>query len=477
VINVVAPGLLIVTGICAYAAVVHIATALMSNADQRRHLWFGAACVAASLFAISQNWLYAADTQEQLLTRLRWNIDAALLLFPLIMWSLVSYTNKRPYRIPEIFTGVFAVLLLANLFLPFTLQYSSMPEIRRVDLIWGETITVPDGTVSVEFVIGITALFLLLGFLVWALLTTYRKSKKWEDLILVLATLVLLASTLEGILVRFGVLHTAGLGLLGYLAMVIAMSAVLTIETNERVRRMSGENRALNQQLLRNIEVERRYLARELHDELGQSLTAVRTNAVYIANETHASLPHIHERASEINELSGQLYDSARAIMKRLRPAVLDELGLVDAVEDLVGEWRRKYSSMHYRLELEGDLDDLGEDLNIAIFRILQECLTNSLRHSAASRVTIRVAREITPSGRPGYPPSRVRVWVQDNGVGIPPATGRGSKTGFGLRGMRERAEGLSGTFELRSMPAGGVTIQITLPVGGDPSRAARQVR
>ena len=217
-----------------------------------------------------------------------------------------------------------------------------------------------------------------------------------------------------------------------------------------------AENRLLSQKYLLVQEEERRNLAREMHDELGQCLNAIKLDAVSICEVSRGGLPEIESNARSIVELSNHVYDVVRSIMQRLRPAALDVLGLRDAVGELVNQWRRRNSSVTCGFESEGDLSGLGELTNITVYRLVQECLTNVAKHSAASHVDVVLARTDA---------LEVRVTVHDNGRGMHL---HAKRSGLGLVGLRERVEALHGRLELTAAPGAGTQVTATLPLPGN---------
>jgi two-component system, NarL family, sensor histidine kinase UhpB len=214
-----------------------------------------------------------------------------------------------------------------------------------------------------------------------------------------------------------------------------------------------AENRLLSQKYLLVQEEERRNLAREMHDELGQCLNAVKLDAVAICEASKGALPQIESSARSIVELSNHVYDVVRSMMQRLRPAALDVLGLRDAVGELVNQWRRRNSNVACGFESEGDLSGLGELINITVYRLVQECLTNVAKHAAASRVDVGLARTDA---------LEVRVTVHDNGRGMHL---HAKRSGLGLVGLRERVEALHGRLELTAAPGAGMRVTATLPL------------
>jgi len=210
------------------------------------------------------------------------------------------------------------------------------------------------------------------------------------------------------------------------------------------------ENRRLSQRSMQVQEEERRSLARELHDELGQSLNAIKVDAVTIRDNSVA-LPEIHRGALSIIEVSSQVYDVVRSLMQRLRPVALDELGLRSAVQYSVEQWQRRHAGVRCTFSADGELDDLDEQTNITLYRLVQECLTNVAKHADATKVTVSMTRVA----------NEIRFSFSDNGKGFDPSQRR---RGLGLVGLRERVEALAGHFELDSAPGGGVQVKAVIP-------------
>ncbi len=213
-----------------------------------------------------------------------------------------------------------------------------------------------------------------------------------------------------------------------------------------------AENRLLSQKYLMVQEDERRNLARELHDELGQCLNAIKLDAVAIRDMSHGLQPEIETSATAIVELSGHVYEVVRSIMQRLRPAALDALGLHDAVAHLVGQWQRRNRAVDCGFVASGDLSGLGEVMNITVYRLVQECLTNVAKHASAAHLTVSLERV----------DAEVRVVVLDDGRGMDL---QAKRTGLGLVGLRERVEALRGRLQLNSAPGNGLEVRVWLPV------------
>jgi two-component system, NarL family, sensor histidine kinase UhpB len=223
--------------------------------------------------------------------------------------------------------------------------------------------------------------------------------------------------------------------------------------TDERLRLALSENRRLTQQYMNALESERKHLARELHDELGQYLNAIKLDAVAIrqaATEHH----EVRATAESIVRNADHVYSVVGELIRQLRPVGLDELGLVTAIENLVESWRPRLS-MTIDLNTEGPLDDLPEQMNLTLFRAVQEALTNAAKHAQAKRIAIRLSRVIE-AGR-----SIILLAIEDDGVGIDAS----KQPGFGLLGIRERVEMQGGRFELTSATRQGVMMRMSFAI------------
>ena len=219
--------------------------------------------------------------------------------------------------------------------------------------------------------------------------------------------------------------------------------------------RQLEENRQLTQLIQSHIEDERRSLARELHDELGQYVTAIKTFAVAIVNKTKDKSPEISSSAQVIVSAANQIYDGMHNIVRKLRPGALDNLGLSETLRDTVNYWQNLNPEIKLNLSLEGELDKLGETLNINIYRIVQEAINNALKHAQANIIDIKL--EVLADT------NSLALTITDNGVGMRMADVDQSQH-FGLLGMRERVQGFHGSFNLVSEPNQGTTLYINIP-------------
>ncbi len=200
------------------------------------------------------------------------------------------------------------------------------------------------------------------------------------------------------------------------------------------------------------VEEERRLIAHELHDEFGQSVTAIRSLALAIATQTDGRDPATAEVARLISDEAARLYDAMHGLIPRLTPLSLDTLGLATTLENLVRDWQRRNPATALSLEQELPID-LGPSVTLTIYRVVQEGLINALRHAQASRVEITVRCD----------PHRIVACVTDDGVGL---SGDWSRPGhFGLRGLAERVSQLGGVFNIGAREGRGVCLSADIPL------------
>jgi signal transduction histidine kinase len=230
-------------------------------------------------------------------------------------------------------------------------------------------------------------------------------------------------------------------------------------QAEQNLERALAANRELAEQHIRMQESERKHLARELHDELGQYLNAIKLDAVAI-RDGGAGAPPASRAAGAIIQSVDHVHGAVSDMIRRLRPVGLDELGLAAAVESCVDQWRARLPGTRFVLAFGGQIDSLGEHLNLTLYRLIQEGLTNCSRHADARHLEISLRRGIAAGG------DEVTLRVQDDGRGADLA----HTSGFGLSGMRERVEMLGGRFVVASEPGAGLRFEAHLPVARVPA-------
>ena len=214
--------------------------------------------------------------------------------------------------------------------------------------------------------------------------------------------------------------------------------------------RLLAHNRDLAQQLIGVQENERLALARELHDELGQHCTAIRIEAAYIQHANDSAL--ITAAAQRAAVAAEVLYEGVRGMLRRLRPAELDELGLVAALQALCDACEARSGDLRCGLAHEGAVGALGEAIDTTVYRVTQEALSNATRHAKATSVRVRLvatAKELV-------------LEVEDDGCGFDPSM---PTRGLGLLGATERAAMLGGELQLSATPGAGTRVRMRLPM------------
>jgi PAS domain S-box-containing protein len=215
-----------------------------------------------------------------------------------------------------------------------------------------------------------------------------------------------------------------------------------------------------HQELLRELsahhdsvrEGERAHIAREIHDEMGQALTALKMDLSVIGLGSGKDTPRVSEQIRELKRRVDDMIRIVRDVATALRPAALD-LGILSGIEWLVDEFQKR-SGIACRVKVEDGEIDLAEDRSIVLFRILQESLTNISRHADARNVEISLRRDAT----------RVRLDIKDDGRGFD-TEAAGKKKTFGLLGIRERVIMLRGTLSISSAPGVGTQVSVSIPI------------
>ena len=219
----------------------------------------------------------------------------------------------------------------------------------------------------------------------------------------------------------------------------------------EQAERLLADNRRLASQALQAQELERRHLARELHDELGQYLNAISLDAARIRDLSNGREPEIHRIALQLMQSATHVYREIGGMIRRLRPIGLDEFGLPSALEHCVEGWRERLPEASFSVTIEGDFSGLSDALTITLYRLVQEGLTNVSKFARRSRVELFMVR--APREDNGTRIDEIVVTMADDGPGTDLTKPR---TGLGLIGMRERVEALGGEFHVASEPQGG---------------------
>lgn len=240
--------------------------------------------------------------------------------------------------------------------------------------------------------------------------------------------------------------------------------AALALHAREEARaaELLARNRELAQGLIALQENERRALARELHDEIGQCCTALRMETALLRRHGGGDQADLHAAAGRADAAAASIHQLVRSLLKRLRPLHLDTLGLFPALQELCEGWELR-SGIACVFLPEGAPEAFDDAVAIAVYRVAQEALTNVMRHARASSVRVRLGRR----GR-----RTLCLTVEDDGVGLDPAR---SGQGLGLLGAAERAAALGGRLAVSGEPGAGVRVELVLPVRAAADAAASE--
>ena len=218
------------------------------------------------------------------------------------------------------------------------------------------------------------------------------------------------------------------------------------------LERAMAENRTLAGNMLSLQESERRDLSRELHDELAPCLFGIRVDLSEIERAAKTNdVDVVAEKTRSVKEITTHIQTLVRKMLSRLRPMTLDDLGLADALRDMLRNWRERQPEIDWEWDLTGEFEYFHDTLQITIYRLVQECTTNCVRHANAKHVKVEVKQMR----------DHVKVSVTDDGMGLKSDMVRG----FGLIGMRERATALGGKIAFDTEAGRGLQVRALLPL------------
>jgi PAS domain S-box-containing protein len=225
------------------------------------------------------------------------------------------------------------------------------------------------------------------------------------------------------------------------------------IQAEKELNKSHQKLKLLTKHLQSARENERAGIARELHDELGQTLTAINMEAAWVAQKIPGDQTPLKTRAEAISDMAVSAIGAVKRIISELRPTLLTDLGLTAAVKWQAGEYQKR-AGIRFEVDIEPEEIMADEDLAIAIFRIFQEAATNVMRHARATAVSIRLKEK----------GGKIELAVIDNGIGIAQDKLELNDS-FGIMGMRERAEAIGGSLEISGAPGKGTVVRAMFPV------------
>lgn len=233
---------------------------------------------------------------------------------------------------------------------------------------------------------------------------------------------------------------------------------ILRISAEEQIMQLLVQNKALTRHVLKIQEAERLHLARDLHDDIGQYLLAIRldASALNLSAEDKSSNASISAYAARILSNAGHIQEMTRTLMRRLRPAPTSSQDCTTAISILIKEWHEQHPHIHLDTNVEACSFLLTEQINITIYRFIQEALTNISKHANAQNVSITLKSNCNENGQ------QLCIEITDDGIGLKSGA---TSYGMGIIGMRERIDAVSGTFTIKNNPDEGVAVNAQIPI------------
>ncbi|MFA5170489.1 MAG: EAL domain-containing protein [Sulfuriferula sp.] len=234
------PGFWILAGICIYATVVHASIAFRQTKINYTHLLFSGMCFLSIPFIFTHTLILHSANAADFLSALRWNIAIVALQLILLVWFITLYSRVRPNWLLYGFSLIFSIMFLVNWVQPYTLQYSAFTGFRSFSLPWGEEVILPVGENGAWFKFASVSVLLAYMYAIYALVVSYRRDRERAALIMLIAVAIYLLLSVQGILVRLGMIDFVPLGAFGYLGMIMVMGGVLVYEVRRQGERLQA---------------------------------------------------------------------------------------------------------------------------------------------------------------------------------------------------------------------------------------------
>lgn len=221
----------------------------------------------------------------------------------------------------------------------------------------------------------------------------------------------------------------------------------------EKAQKELNKNREFSILVQQKLEEERKALTMELHDELGQYVTAIKSIAQSIANRSKGKDLKTFSSSTAIVSAAGQIYDAVHNIIQRLRPVALEKFGLGETLKEAIDGWKKIHDFIEFTIDTQNVA--LSKEAEISLFRVAQECVNNAINHAKATKIKIALSQETTKL--------ETHLSVKDNGIGIS-IDRLENPDRFGIRGMKERMKALGGELIIKTSPKTGTVITASIP-------------
>lgn len=441
-------------GFFGFAAIYHL---ILWQSSRREALpaVFSADCTVRAAFSGLVIAMATATTPAEAQYALQLRVALGMLMMVTWVWSLSLVSEVRARWFVWSVTVIFLVLLPIHIFLvPLN---ASVISVEKIALPWGEVISKPHMGTPRWWIGPIYALVISIEFFGLYCGWRLRKLDRTAGLLILLSTFALQMLHVTHLLRVYHIVEIPVLGVMGH----VFWGCMVGLSIARRNHRLAEELRSsrqrlevLSRQLIATQETERRHLARELHDEIGQVLTAIKMN---LRGAQRAADPRLQQTLEDSMNMVDQAINQVRNLSLSLRPPHLDELGLVAALHWLV-KHQARLGGFEEQLEVDLGSMEIPADLETVCFRIAQEALTNAVRHGEPGRVHVKLQASNV----------QLRLSIHDDGIGFD-VNGNGIRAlegdSFGLISMEERASLAGGQIRIESSSGHGTRIDAWFPL------------
>lgn len=450
----------VLIGLFGFSAIYHLVLWSQSRRDAVL-ITFAAHCVLCALISADLLALVTAQTIEQGQRALSLRTDFATLAQVSTVWLLSLIAGVRARRFVWLITVLFAGAAIANM--TILSLAGTVTGVERITMSWGEQVSILHRGSPSRWLALVYAVALPIPFFGFVCAARLWARDRIGGALLGVASAGILAGSLVGAWIDASGSPGLYVGAVPYAAWVLLLSIEIArdyrLRADERNHALTAleQSREQLQQLAAGLlmarEEERTAVAREIHDVLGQTLTALKMDVSWLSLRSPDANAAFQQKLTAMTGLLDDTIATVRRLATSLRPGVLDDLGLAAAVEWQAQEFEQR-TGIRCALRTVVDDEALAPQLSTALFRILQESLTNVARHSRASQVAVTLE----------HFGGDLILQVSDDGVGISPAAAANTRS-IGLTGMRERAQLVGGGLTISGAVGTGTTVRAQVPL------------